>query len=102
MPAWHRLPWALLTSLLKTDMTWTKLPGCCPLSGGGLAAELEPRSELCAGSSCQEHHSHWKGGGSWEAVSHICWNEHPQPLRLMYLLGYKAAGFVWVRELQGL
>lgn len=41
----HCLPWALLTSLLKTDMTWTGLPGCCP-SSGGLAAELVPRSPV--------------------------------------------------------
>lgn len=33
VPAQHCLPWALLTSLFKTDMTWTRLPGCCPSSG---------------------------------------------------------------------
>lgn len=35
-------------------------------------------------------------------MPYACWIEHRfLSLGLMYLLGYKAAGFVWVRELQG-
>lgn len=94
--------------LLLREQTRPGQPGCCPLPGGSgcrAGAQVPTGSELCAGSSCQEHQSCWKGDGRWETLCHTpaelsiassaSWADVPVGVQSCWIcLGEGVTGFV--------